>query len=235
MGCTHSRNSKSKSSKDEKPMDRSMADPKVVKHFDQSRSTEVSNEAEVQTHSNYSRQVLQPEVKPKVVENIAAPVASTNLAPEPAKIEEKPVPVVVQSTTIPPDPPVEQLSRQAPPTQTYVASTYFGLQAPTEKQKSPEKKKEKKVEAAPMQPQPGVVPKKKKESPFRERASDIKGPYRTQLTKNDLECIKKAVQQRNERRAYMMAHRNEEDDTLYELETKMPERDYTQKNGTIAY
>ncbi|EGT54450.1 hypothetical protein CAEBREN_25293 [Caenorhabditis brenneri] len=97
-----------------------------------------------------------------------------------------------------------------PPQKQYVASTYYPM--PTEKHKSPEKKK------------------KENNNEKRKKEPKVLGPnYRPQLTPEDLEYIKRSVQQRNERRAYMMAHRDETDDTLYELEVRMPEKDYTNR------
>ncbi|CAD6184930.1 unnamed protein product [Caenorhabditis auriculariae] len=75
--------------------------------------------------------------------------------------------------------------------------------------------------------------KRKKERERKPDKEDYAPLYRPHLSAEDMECIRRSVQQRNERRAYMLQHRDETDDTLYELDCRMPERDYSRQLGNV--
>ncbi|CAI2313288.1 unnamed protein product [Caenorhabditis sp. 36 PRJEB53466] len=238
MGCTHSKNSKSKAAKakNEQTLERSNRQ-NIVAHFDETNKTtpSTSNESEEQQPMQHSKNLLnetvestyhKPSDQDKNTKKQEVKLTTAfQKAEESSPTQYKPQP----SDTVAVEKKESPASTAVPPTQQkqFVASTYYPMPTVGEKQKSPERKKPRKKTAPPTVEQ-NVEEKKKKENP-RDKTVPIGPNYRPQLTPEDLECIRRSVQQRNERRQYMMAHRNETDDTLYELEVRMPEKDYTNR------
>lgn len=234
MGCTHSKNSKSKSAalKNEHPLERSLHHNRVA-HFEETRPTTQSTSAESEEpHLNRYTKNLLNDTKESNHQNATIHDKSGKLkdSASPASTavggdQHSSTPIKPQLYDILPKK-MESVQHTAVPStyqqKQFVASTYYPMPTVGEKQKSPEKNKQ--VKKADYNEEK----KKKKELP-REKSA-MNGPiYRPELTPDDLEYIRRSVQQRNERRAYMMAHRNETDDTLYELEVRMPEKDYTNR------
>ncbi|ULU11107.1 hypothetical protein L5515_001033 [Caenorhabditis briggsae] len=234
MGCTHSKNSKSKSgvAKNEHPLERSLHHSRVA-HFEETHPTTQSTsvEPEEPQMNHYTKNLLN-ETRESTHQNTVAQDKSAKK--QDTKTQSTPTVKADQNITIPTqnkqqysEAPADKMETAPdtalPPTvqqKQFVSSTYYPMPTVGEKQKSPEKKKTtKRVEQS--------EEKKKKKD---QQKSAVIGPnYRPQLTPEDMEYIRRSVQQRNERRAYMMAHRNETDDTLYELELRMPEKDYTNR------
>lgn len=231
MGCTHSKNSKSKSGlkKNEQPLERSLHNSHVAHFAETQPSTQsTSVESEEPQRNHYTKSFLN-ESKNSTNQKTGAQEKSSKKHDAQATTfgMDQQVSVPSQNKPQTSENPLEKMESvphtAVPPTyhqKQYAASTYYPIPTIGEKQKSPEKKKQtKKAEEE----------KKRKKDATREKSTMIGPNYRPQLTPEDLEYIRRSVQQRNERRAYMMAHRNEKDDTLYELEVRMPEKDYTNR------
>ncbi|KAF1768630.1 hypothetical protein GCK72_000442 [Caenorhabditis remanei] len=210
MGCTHSKNSKSKSAvaKSEQPLERTLHGSRIA-HFDESRATTESTSQESEDvapqKNQFSKSLLNetrestavvPDKSAKKVtdakshQTTGASTDQHNLPPQ-NSTQNKP------HTSETPIEPVESVQHTAvPPTQKqYAASTYYPMPIVGEKQKSPEKKKQVMKTMAGNEEK-----KKKKEEKTREKSAMIGGPnYRPQLTPDDLEYIRRSVQQRNER------------------------------------
>ncbi|CAO4361174.1 unnamed protein product [Caenorhabditis nigoni] len=234
MGCTHSKNSKSKSgaAKNEHPLERSLHHSRVA-HFEETHPTTQSTrvESEEPQMNHYTKNLLN-ETRESTHQNTVAQDKSakkqdTKTQSTPTVKADQNIAILTQNKQQYSEAPADKMESAPdtalPPTvqqKQFVASTYYPMPTVGEKQKSPEKKKTtKRVEQ-------NEEKKKKKD----QQKSAVIGPnYRPQLTPEDMEYIRRSVQQRNERRAYMMAHRNETDDTLYELELRMPEKDYTNR------
>ncbi|PIC50735.1 hypothetical protein B9Z55_001522 [Caenorhabditis nigoni] len=237
MGCTHSKNSKSKSgaAKNEHPLERSLHHSRVA-HFEETHPTTQSTsvESEEPQMNHYTKNLLN-ETRESTRQNTVAQDKSakkqdTKTQSTPTVKADHNIAILTQNKQQYSEAPADKMESAPdtalPPTvqqKQFVASTYYPMPTVGEKQKSPEKKKTtKRVEQ-------NEEKKKKKD----QQKSAVIGPnYRPQLTPEDMEYIRRSVQQRNERRAYMMAHRNETDDTLYELELRMPEKDYTNRIET---
>uniref|UniRef100_A0A1I7UC08 Uncharacterized protein n=1 Tax=Caenorhabditis tropicalis TaxID=1561998 RepID=A0A1I7UC08_9PELO len=127
MGCTHSKNSKSKALKTkEQPLER----PNHVAHFDETQPTTPSTSAASQ------------EEPPKYTKHLLTETKESTCQ----KIPEKKPDTVVEASIQVEAAPLESVPHTAVPltNKQYIASMYYPM--PTEKHKSPEKKKTKKVE-----------------------------------------------------------------------------------------
>lgn len=221
-------------------MERSIHHNRVA-HFDETQPTSQSTsvESEELNVKHYSKTLLNDTVEP-THQKTSAHVPEKSIKKQEVKQEVKKheTTTVVHTNVHVPKPthklpqaseiPIERMGSDphtaiAPTYQQkqFATSTYYPMPTIGEKQKSPEK-------AKPARKVDNTDEKKRKKD--QNEKPVINGPnVRHQLTPEDLEYIKRSVQQRNERRAFMMAHRNETDDTLYELEVRMPEKDYTNR------
>ncbi|CAI5440056.1 unnamed protein product [Caenorhabditis angaria] len=247
MGCTHSKNSKSKKfagappilNRDQKPQQNTVAhfDAANQKQSQASLSRNIllnNNNNSIDHHGETQRKGGLRQLKTVKMEAIEKE--------RDRDVEEEEEGVAEKRGQIPDDLRAEKdddatqngqyfaAEKKPAEIQKYAPSAYYPF---PDKQNSPERNK--KAPIAQVMENMGAVKvgKRKEVLNLRDNKTVAIAPtttqkiYRPQLTQEDLDYIKRSVQQRNERRAYMMQHRNESDDTLYELEARMPEKDYT--------
>uniref|UniRef100_A0A8R1E1Q7 Uncharacterized protein n=1 Tax=Caenorhabditis japonica TaxID=281687 RepID=A0A8R1E1Q7_CAEJA len=170
MGCTHSKNSKSKvaKSKEEQPLERSIYQNRVT-HFDETKnSTESTSNESVgppPPPMQYSKNLLNETNEPKVVEEkkVEEKKEVVHVTPKihPVPVSTKPakeVAAVVEKNESTPHtaiPPTTSQHKQ------FVPSMYYPMPTVGEKQKSPEKKKQRK-KPAPVVEEIVIEEKKKK-------------------------------------------------------------------------